>query len=135
MRPSLLVTSVLVLGLGATALAGADPAPAPTPIPVPTLPPSAAKNPWIQYGVDVLRGAYQNAQARQRNTAHGVVTYFKRFDMQVQVGPNDYRTVRLHQGTVINPRGGTPGVGSTVDVAGVADAGGTIQANSITIDQ
>lgn len=137
MRPSLLATSVLVLGLGATTLAGAQstPAPSPTPIAVPTLPPNATNDPWIRYGIDILRGAYQNQQARQRNSARGVVTYFRRFDMQVQVGPNDYRNVRLHQGTIINPRGGTPSAGTTVDVSGVADASGTIEANSITIVQ
>lgn len=138
MRPSFLATGVLVLGLAATSFAGAQPAapdPNPTPIVVPTLPPNTTTDPWIRTGVDLLRGALQNEQARQRNTAHGYVTYFKRFDMQVQTGPNAYRNVRLHQGTIINPRGATPGSGSTVDIYGVADPDGTIEANTITVYQ
>ena len=135
MRPFFLAASVLSLGLGLPALAGAQsvPAPAPTPIPVPTLPPGTS--PWVQTGIDILRGAYDAERARERNNAHGVVSYFRRFDMQVQTGPNSYRTVRLHQGTVINPRGATPSSGSTVDVYGTTDPDGTIEANTITVIQ
>lgn len=137
MRPFLIAASVLALGLAVPALAGAQSAPAaaPTPIPVPTLPPSANPSPWIQTGVNILRNVYDHEQARERNSTHGVVSYFRRFDMQVQTGPNSYRTVRLHQGTVINPRGATPASGSTVDVSGVADPDGTIEANTITVIQ
>ena len=121
--------------MGLPALAGAQsaPAPAPTPISVPTLPPGTS--PLVQTGINILRGAYDAERARERNGTHGVVSYFRRFDMQVQTGPNSYRTVRLHQGTVINPRGATPGAGTTVDVSGVADPDGTIEANTITVIQ
>lgn len=137
MRPSVIATSVLVLGLGATSLAGAQATPPPTPVPIvlPTLPPNTPNGGMIQTGINILKGLYNNEQARERNNVHGTVTYFKRFDMQVQYGPNQYRNVRLHQGTIINPRGGTPRNGSTVDVNGYTDADGTLEANTITINQ
>ena len=135
MRPFLIGASVLALGLSVPSFAGAQsaPAPVPTPIPVPTLP--AGTSPWVQTGINILRGAYENERARERNSAHGVVTYFRRYDMQIQTGPNAYRTVRLHQGTVINPRGATPAGGTSVDVYGAADPDGTIEANTITVIQ
>lgn len=138
MRPSLLATSVLVLALGATALAGAQPAPAPvpTPIAVPTLPPGNAQTNGILNTVIGIGQQIINRQAvNNRNNAHGTVSYFKRFDLQVNCGANCYRSVRLHQGTVINPRGATPGQGTQVDVNGHADPDGTIEADTITVLQ
>jgi len=139
MRASLIVTSALVLALGATTLAGAQstpaPAPAPTPIPVPTVPPTTPNSQVLQTILNVGQQILQRQAINARNNARGTVSYFKRFDMQVQCGTNCYRNVRLHQGTVINPRGGTPGVGASVDVNGYTDPDGTLEANTITILQ
>jgi hypothetical protein len=41
--------------------------------------------------------------------------------------------VRLHQGTVIDPRGWTIRSGQSVDVRGHTDADGTFEADSITV--
>lgn len=138
MRPSLLATSVLVLALGATSFAGAQstPAPAaPTPIPVPTLPPNTPNSAVLQTIINVGTQVLQRQMINARNNSRGTVSYFKRFDMQVQCGTNCYRNVKLHQGTVINPRGATPGVGTYVDVNGHTDPDGTLEADTITILQ
>jgi hypothetical protein len=137
MRPSLIVTSALVLALGATTLAGAQstPAPVPTPIPVPTVPPSTPNSQVLQTILNVGQQILQRQAINARNNARGTVSYFKRFDMQVQCGTNCYRNIRLHQGTVINPRGGTPSVGTFVDVNGRTAPDGTLEADTITIQQ
>ncbi len=137
MRPSLIATSALVLALGATTLAGAQsaPAPTPTPIPVPSLPPNTPNAGIIQTILGVGQQILQRQAINARDNARGTVSYFKRFDMQVQCGANCYRTVRLHQGTVINPRGATPAVGTFVDVNGRTDPDGTLEADNITVQQ
>jgi len=138
MRRLPLVTSMLVLGLAATSFAAAQtapaPLPAPTPIPVPTLPPGTS-SPVLQTIIDVGTQILQRNAVNARNNVRGQVSYFRRFDMQVQCGRNCYRSVRLHPGTVINPRGGTPGVGTWVDVNGRTDPDGTLEADTITIQQ
>ena len=137
MRRSFIATSALVLALAATSLAGAQstPVPVPTPIPVPTLPPNTANSAIIQTIMGVGAQILQRQAVNARNNARGTVSYFKRFDMQVQCGTNCYRTIKLHQGTVINPRGATPGVGTYVDVNGRTDPDGTLEADNITIQQ
>ena len=137
MRPSLIVTSALVLALGATTLAGAQstPVPVPTPIPVPTVPPNTPNAGIIQTIIGVGAQILQREAINNRNNAHGTVSYFKRFDMQVQCGNNCYRTIRLHQGTVINPRGATPSQGRYVDVNGRTAADGALEADTITVQQ
>jgi hypothetical protein len=72
---------------------------------------------------------------RVQNSAHGEVTYFKRFDLQVRTAPNAYRNVRLHQGTVIDPRGTTLVPGQSVTIYGVPQSDGTLDANQITVDR
>jgi len=72
---------------------------------------------------------------RVQNSAHGEVTYFKRFDLQVRTGTNAYRNVRLHQGTVIDPRGTTLVPGHSVTIYGVPQSDGTLNANQITVDR
>ena len=137
MRPSFIVTSALVLALGATTLAGAQstPAPVPTPIPVPTVPPNSPNAGIIQTIIGVGAQILQRDIINNRNNARGTVSYFKRFDMQVQCGTNCYRTIRLHQGTVINPRGATPSVGRYVDVNGRTASDGALEADNITVQQ
>ncbi len=138
MRSSLLATGVLVLALGAPTLVAAQssPAPAPTPIVVPTLPPGNAQtNQIINTVLGIGQQIIQRQAVNNRNNARGTVSYFKRFDMQVTCGANCYRTIHLHQGTVINPRGATPGQGTQVDVNGRANADGSIEADTITVLQ
>ena len=139
MRRSLIATSALVLGLGATSLAGAQsaptPLPVPTPIAVPTLPPNTPNSAILQTIMGIGQQILQRQAVNARNNARGTVSYFKRFDMQVQCGTNCYRNVRLHQGTVINPRGATPSTGRYVDVNGRANPDGTIEADTITVQQ
>lgn len=137
MRPSLIATSALVLALGATTLAGAQstPVPVPSPIVVPTLPPNTPNAGIIQTIIGVGAQILQRDLANQRNNARGTVSYFKRFDMQVQCGNNCYRNIHLHQGTVINPRGATPGVGRVVDVNGHQNSDGSLEADTITVQQ
>jgi hypothetical protein len=133
MRLSFVATAALVLALGAGSLAGAQSTPAP--IAVPTLPPNTPNSAIIQSVIGIGQQILQRQSVNARNNARGTVSYFRRFDMQVQCGTNCYRTVKLHQGTVINPRGATPGVGSSVDVNGRTDPDGTLEADNITIQQ
>jgi len=138
MRSFLLAASALVLALGATTFAGAQSAPAPaapTPIPAPTLPPNTTNNAVLNTILNVGQQILQRQVINARNNARGQVSYFKRFDMQVNCGNNCYRSVRLHQGTVINPRGATPSAGTWVDVNGHTDPDGTLEADNITIMQ
>ncbi|HEY0395230.1 MAG TPA: hypothetical protein VGD01_12110 [Candidatus Elarobacter sp.] len=107
----------------------------PTPIAVPTVPPSTPNSAVLQTILNVGSQILQRQAVNARNNAQGTVSYFKRFDMQVQCGTNCYRAVKLHQGTVINPRGATPSVGTRVDVNGRTDPDGTLEADTITIQQ
>lgn len=132
-----LALAAAVLGRAdAQAVPAAPPVPVPTPIVVPTLPPS---DPTTQAIVRAAAAMLSDIVARNRldaqNTTLGTVTYFKRDDMQVQTGPNRYRDVRLHAGTVINPRGATPGAGRSVVISGRGVADGSLQADSITVLQ
>ena len=65
--------------------------------------------PMLCVGASGLMNAVGNLllQTTNGNTAHGKVTYFRRYDLQVETAPNVFRDVHLHQGTVINPRGAT----------------------------
>jgi hypothetical protein len=139
MRLSLIATSGLVLGLAATTFAGAQPAPAPpavpTPIPVATIPPPSSNDQIIRDVIGIGAQILQRNAVNARNNARGTVSYFRRFDLQVRCGPNCYRNVRLHPGTVINPRGATPGLGTSVDVNGRTDPDGTLEADTITVQQ
>jgi hypothetical protein len=139
MRLPLIATSGLVLALAATTFAGAQsspPAPpVPTPIPVATLPPAGPNDQIIRDVIGIGAQILQRNAINARNNARGTVSYFRRFDMQVQCGPNCYRNVRLHPGTIINPRGATPGVGTSVDVNGRTDPDGTLEADNITVRQ
>ena len=129
--------AVLSIALGAAGTAGAAPQPQPTPTPVnlPTLPPDAKLDPYAKMGIDILTGVLRQSITNAQGSTSGQVSYFKRFDMQVQTGRNGYRSIKLHQGTIINPRGASITVGQQVDVAGTPLADGTIDANVITIKQ
>jgi hypothetical protein len=131
--------AVLALGSALLGRAGAQsstpaPLPAPTPIVVPTLPPAdPTTQAIIRAASGLITGIIMRERAQAANTTRGTVSYFRRFDMQVQTGTNSYRTVRLHPGTVINPRGATPGAGTAVDVGGHGAADGALDADTITV--
>jgi hypothetical protein len=95
---------------------------------MPTVPPGVANSPIVQSILNSLGGL---AQTTNGNTAHGTVTYFKRFDLQVETAPRVYRQIHLHQGTIINPRGITLAPGMTVDVTGTVNGDGSLNADSI----
>ena len=125
----------LVFSLALGTSASADPQPAATPIPLPTLPATKSLDPVVQYGAQVLQVLIQRQNQNAQNNTRGTVTYFRRFDLQVQTGNNAFRTVHLHQGTEINPRGTTLQNGMTVQVNGQAQSDGSINANQINIIQ
>lgn len=112
--------------------------PAPTPSPSPTpgivVPGLPSTNQIIDDVLRTVAGQATGAFGYNPNEAHGTVSYFKRFDLQVALQLGKYRQVKLHQGTVINPRGATIQVGQTVDVIGRPDPDGTLEADTITIE-
>src|SRR5450755_4376520 len=109
-----MTTRVIALA-AALLLAGSGPALA-DPVAIPAIPPQVLDNPIVQSIMNALGNVL--LQTTNGNTAHGKVTFFRRFDMQVETAPKVYRDVHLHQGTVINPRGATIAPGMTVDVSG-----------------
>ena len=136
--------ALLALALCAPVAAAADqPAPPDTPAPAQTAAPAPQAPQSIQteisnavlQAIGSLGDVVQHGILRFQNSAHGQITFFKRFDMQVRTGPNAYRNVHLHQGTIINPRGTTLTAGQTVNVTGVAQHDGTLEANEITLQQ
>jgi hypothetical protein len=138
----LAATSLLMLAAATAALArgteqATAPQPTPSPIVVPTLPPSgnSQTNQIIRTATGIVTDILGRERVRLANSSHGQVSYFKKFDMQVQTGPNSYRTIHLHQGTVINPRGATPSAGATVDISGQNQSDGSLNADYITVIQ
>ena len=131
--------SALALSLAAVAavapVVAQTPAPTPTPVNLPTVPPNAAINPYVKSAIDILTGVVNHEIQTARNSSNGQVTYFKRFEMQIQTGPNAYRSIHLHQGTVINPIGRSITVGQQVHIDGATQSDGSLAANAITIDQ
>jgi hypothetical protein len=94
-----------------------------------TIPPDLQNNPIVQSVLNAVGGLLQTSNG---NAAHGKVTFFRRFDLQLETAPNVYRDVHLHQGTVINPRGTTLAPGMTVDVSGSAQSDRSLDADTIT---
>ena len=132
MKPRFFAAAVAVLFALSGALAVAQ-TPAPTPVALPTVPPGM--NPILQSVINALGSRVKADFGWEPNRARGVVTYFRRYDMQVRFANGSYRDVHLHQGTVINPRGATPSQGRYVDVNGRANADGSIEADTITVQQ
>ena len=119
-----------VLGLAAALwLAGTAAAYADGPA-MPNIPPQVQNNPIVQSVLNALGNVL--LQSTNGPTAHGKVTYFRRFDLQVETAPNVYRNVHLHPGTVINPRGATIVPGMTVDVSGSVQSDTSLNADTIT---
>jgi hypothetical protein len=130
----MLAVAALCFACAGSASAGSQsPAPTPSPIDLPTLGPSQPLNPYLKMGIDFINGLVQRQHEKSQNEADGQVTYFKRFDLQVQTGPNSYRDVHLHQGTIINPRGISLVPGERVSVGGRGLPDGSLDANVITV--
>lgn len=128
MQLRLVGTLLAVLWLGTLAAVSADPTPPPL---IPGVPSSILNNPVIQ---SIMNAAGSLLQTTNGPTAHGKVTYFNRFDLQLQTAPGVYRDVHLHQGTIINPRGATIRPGMLVDVSGTPQSDGSLNANSINAE-
>ena len=118
---SRVVTLAAALWLAATGAALADG--------IPAVPPDVQNNPLVQSVLQAVGGLLQTTNG---NTAHGKVTWFRRFELQIETAPNVYRQIHLHQGTVINPRGTTLAPGMTVDISGNAQADHSLNADAIT---
>jgi hypothetical protein len=112
------------LWIAGSGVALADPAT------LPSIPPQIQNNPIVQSVLNAVGNILM--QTTNGNTAHGKVTYFRRYDLQVETAPNVFRDVHLHQGTVINPRGATIAPGMTVDVSGSAQSDHSLNADTIT---
>jgi hypothetical protein len=124
----------------ASASAIADPTPPPSPSPTAApavpgvpLPPSVTNNPLVQDALRAITGAATRELGLDPNWSKGRITYFKRFEMQLETVPNKYREIHLHQGTIINPRGTTLAPGMNVRVSGVHQQDGSLNANEITV--
>ncbi len=124
--------SLVVATAAAILFAQSTPMPTPSPTPAPTAGlPSATQ--VINDIVRAVTGGVTAAYGYNANQVHGRVTYFHRFDMQVELQLSKYRSVKLHPGTVINPRGATIREGQTIDAWGRADPDGTLEADTINI--
>lgn len=128
MRTRVVAVIAAVLLLGATP----TPSPAPSqPIGAPSIPPGLGN--VVQGIINKITGDTVAPLGVDPNHVRGQVTYFRRYDLQIQMPLQTYKQIRLHQGTIINPRGATIGNGETVDVQGTANSDGSIEANEITI--
>jgi hypothetical protein len=120
---------ILALWLSAGALSLADDA-TPAPRALPSIPTDVLNNPFVKSILDALGGVLQTTNG---NTAAGRVSFFNRFELQLQTGSSVYRNVHLHQGTVINPRGTTLAKGMLVIVNGQPQQDGSLNADTITV--
>ena len=132
-RLAVILRTTLFGALAAGGTAFADPQPAPTPIVLPTLPPNTQLDPYAKAAIDLVTGVARQALQNNGNRAEGEVTYFKRFEMQVRTSPNGYRSVHLHRGTRIDPRGATLQPGDRVSVGGYGRSDGSLDADAIAI--
>jgi hypothetical protein len=130
-----LIIAALCAGAFSSAVNAQTPAPTPTPIVLPTMPPDQAVNPYVKMGIDLVTGLLRNEIANSKNSTHGQVTYFRRFEMEVRTGTNSYREVHLHQGTRIEPLGGNITAGQRVTVNGQGQPDGSLAADDIVILQ
>jgi len=135
-----------VAGFGAilfaiTVATGVAQTPAPTPSTAPTAAPNPIpgiptdKNGIIKDVIDALGNVVRPSYGWDANAAHGTVTYYRGYDMQVQMQLNKYRDIHLHKGTVINPRGWRIENGQVVDIRGHGRSDGSLDADVITVHQ
>jgi hypothetical protein len=128
MRLHLWVFFGVIFFLGSAGLAAADPLQPPQGLP--TIPPALQNNPYVQSLINSLGGLLQNTNGGH---AQGKIIYFKRFELQVETAPRVYREIHLHPGTVINPRGATLTRGAMVEVSGVPQSDGSLNADVVTL--
>lgn len=133
-RLTAVMFAVLCLGMGTLTFADSTPqssgSPASAPPAIPGIPPSVTKNPYVQSVLQAIGGLFQTTNG---NAAHGKVTYFKQFELQIETAPHVYREIHLHQGTEIDPRGTTLNRGMLVNVNGAAQSDGSLNADVITV--
>jgi hypothetical protein len=98
---------------------------------LPALPPAVQA--IVSKALQSLAGNAAAPYALDPNHVRGVVTYFKRFDLQLRMPLDQYRDVHLHPGTVIDPRGASLQTGNVVDVKGHAASDGSLDADTITL--
>jgi hypothetical protein len=127
MKPPLAALAAAILSIAMSTAAFADPSPAPHGL---QIPPSVLNNPYVQSVINALGGVLQSTNG---NSAFGKVTYFKRFELQVQTAPSVFREIHLHQGTIINPRGASITPGMIVSASGSAQSDGSLNADQIDI--
>jgi hypothetical protein len=130
------VALALSLGIAAASapVAAQTPSPTATPVNLPTLPPDSKIAPYVQMGIDLIKGVVNGQIQANANQVAGRVQSFRPFELSLQTGRNAYRQVHLHRGTVINPIGESLAPGQRVSVAGVAQPDGSLDADTITID-
>lgn len=108
--------------------AAATPAPTAAPLPVPTLPGGIVND-----AINALGGLVKAAYGWNDTESLGIVTYYRGYDMQLKMQLDRYRSIHLHRGTVINPRGYSIKSGDTVDVRGRPQADGSLDADMIVV--
>ncbi len=135
MNTRFVAVATAVLFLGPAAASEAQPAPTPVPtassVGTPSLP--AGIDPYARAAIDILGGVVRDKIAGIGNSNVGQITYFKRFEMQISTGANAYRSIHLHPGTVIDPRGESLAVGERINVSGRQQPDGSLDADTITI--
>ncbi len=129
-----------LLALGSGALAFADVTPTVVATPAPTPPPTAAPNPIptvpggiVNDAINALGGILKAAYGWNATESLGIVTYYRGYDMQLKLQLDRYRTIHLHRGTVINPRGYSIRTGDTIDVRGTPQSDGSLNADMIVV--
>src|SRR5579872_1412034 len=125
--------AVLFFALGGS-FAAAQQTPPPTPVP------TAAPNPVPsvpagieQDAINALGNIVKGAFGWNDNESIGTVTFYRGYEMQMRMQLNRYREIHLHRGTVINPRGWTLAPGQLVDVRGRPQADGSLDADTIVV--
>lgn len=129
---------LFTLSAGAFALAQPTPPPTPPPTPVPAGTSKPNPVPSLPAGleqdaINALGNIVKGAFGWSDTEAYGTVTYYRGYDMQVRLQLDRYRTIHLHKGTVINPRGYTIKNGDTVDIRGSSNKDGSLNADSILV--
>jgi hypothetical protein len=129
-RPCIVLALLAAFALATPA--GADPTPAPgaPATTIPGVPSDLQNNPLVKSVIDALGGLLQTTNG---NAAAGRVSYFKRFDLQVETAPHVFRSIHLHQGTEIDPRGTSLVPGMSIQIRGSARSDGSLDADVITV--
>jgi hypothetical protein len=121
--------AAVLFSVAAGSFAGAQStAPTPAPTTVPSVPPNLGQD-----AVNALGNLVKSAFGWSDNESYGMVTFYRGYTMEMRMQLNRYREIRLHRGTVIEPRGWTIRPGETVDVRGTANSDGSLNANTIVV--